>query len=289
MSKLKNNSLQFKSEIKNNFESLDNKGIIEIQQLDDLINIINSKKANPFLFNFIKSLTVLKNQENEEGISYEEYISYLDNILNDNKSKDGLKNIFNVFCNADTGNISWTTFPLIARELGEKEISEKLLEKLNQSKLYTKDLNFNEFYELMNNENEDPNIINNSKNIEISENSENINISNLKINEEVENYEEKPTYKQRKRMKKLIESDKTNSSKNSIPEIDDDIIVEERSYNNQKEDSNTDNDKSNKRYHRRYRSKKVKSNNYNENIENESNNINNHKSYIKYRKNHFNY
>ena len=281
----KTNSLQYKTEIKNNFESLDNNGIIEIQQLDDLINIINSKNKNPFLFNFIKSLTVLKKQENEEGISYEEYISYLDNILNDNNSKDGLKNIFNVFCNADTGNISWTTFPLIARELGEKEISEKLLEKLNQSKLYTKDLNFNEFYELMNNENEDPN----SKNIEISENSENINISNLKINEEVKNYEEKPTYKQRKRMKKQIESDKTYSSKNSVQENDDDIIVEEKSYNNQREDSNTDNDRSNKRYHRRYRSKKVKNYNNNENIENESNNINNHKSYIKYRKNHFNY
>ena len=291
MSKLKDNSLQYKTEIKNNFESLnpDNKGIIEIQKLDDLINIINSKKKNPFLFNFIKSLTVLKKQENEEGISYEEYISYLDNILNDNKSKDGLKNIFNVFCDGDTGNISWITFSLIARELGDNEIAEKLLKKLNQSKLYTKDLNFNEFYELMNNEYEETIKNSNSKNIEISENSENINISNLKINEEVEDYEEKPTYKQRKRMKKIIESDMTNSSKNSVQENDEDIIVEEKSYSNQKEDSNTDNEKSNKRYHRRYRSKKVKNNNNNENIENESNNINNHKSYTKYRKNHFNY
>ena len=288
MSKLKDNSLQYKTEIKNNFESLnpDNKGIIEIQKLDDLINIINSKKKNPFLFNFIKSLTVLKKQENEEGISYEEYISYLDNILNDNKSKDGLKNIFNVFCDGDTGNISWITFSLIARELGDNEIAEKLLKKLNQSKLYTKDLNFNEFYELMNNEYEETIKNSNSKNIEISENSD---ISNLKINEEVEDYEEKPTYKQRKRMKKIIESDMTNSSKNSVQENDEDIIVEEKSYSNQKEDSNTDNEKSNKRYHRRYRSKKVKNNNNNENIENESNNINNHKSYTKYRKNHFNY
>ena len=118
MSSLKDNTLQYKEEIKNNFESFDpnNKGIIETQKLNDFINSINSKKKNPFIYNSIKSLTALKKQENEEGISSEEYISFIDNKLNDDKSNEGLKNIFNVFCDGNTGNISWNTFPLIARE-----------------------------------------------------------------------------------------------------------------------------------------------------------------------------
>ena len=125
------------------------------------------------------------------------------------------------------------------------------------------------------------------KNNEISENSENINLNNLNINEYLEDYEEKPTYKQRKLLQKQnkeIESDITSSSKNSFQD-NDEIIVEEKYYD-KPEDANTDNDKLNKRYHRRYRSKKIKSNFNDNNLENGNNT---HKSYTKYRKKHSNY
>ena len=291
MSSLKDNTLQYKEEIKNNFESFDpnNKGIIETQKLNDFINSINSKKKNPFIYNSIKSLTALKKQENEEGISSEEYISFIDNKLNDDKSNEGLKNIFNVFCDGNTGNISWNTFPLIARELGNNEIADKLLKIIKQSKMYTKELNFQEFYELMNNEYDD--YSNYTFKNENSENSD-ININNLKINEYLD-IDEKPTYKQRRQiLQKLKENESSmTSSKNSIQD-NDEIFVEEKYYNNQRpEEVNKDNDyeKTNKRYHRRYRSKKVKNHNSNNLNENDENIKNQHKSYTKYRKNHINY
>ena len=296
MSSLKDKNYFLKKEIKNNFESFsqNNNGIIETDQLNDFINSVNSKKKNPFLYNSIKTLTTIKKEGNEDGISSEEFISFIDNQLNDDKSKEGLKNIFNVFCDSNTGNISWNTFPLIAKELGDNENAEKLLKVIKQSKMYTKELNFNEFYDIMSND------INNDKieknytfnNNEISENSENINLNNLNINEYLEDYEEKPTYKQRKLLQKQSkenDSDMTSSSKYSYRD-NDEIIVEEKYYNNNNNnEKQEDNDKSNKRYHRRYRSKKVKSN-YNNNNENENNNNNNnYKSYNKYRKKHPNY
>ena len=290
MSTSKDNSLLLKKEIKKNFKSFsqNNNGIIETDQLNDFINSVNSKKKNPFLYNSIKTLTAIKKQENEEGISSEEFISFIDNQLNDDKSNEGLKNIFNVFCDSNTGNISWNTFPLIAKELGDNENAEKLLNVIKQSKMYTKELNFEEFINIMNNDNEISDNNYSFKNSEINENKENININNLNINEYLEDYEEKPTYKQRKLLQKQNkenESDINSSSKNSYREKDE-IIVEEKYYdNNQNLEDNED--KSNKRYHRRYRSKKIKSNN-NDNIENENNNIN-HKSYTKYRKKHSNY
>jgi Ca2+-binding EF-hand superfamily protein len=297
MSTLKDNSLLLKKEIKKNFElfSQDNNGIIETEQLNDFINRINSKKKSPFIYNSIKNLTAMKKRENDEGITSEELISYIDNQLNDDKSNEGLKNIFDVFCDSNTGNISWNTFPLIVKELGNNEIAEKLFNIIKQSKMHTKELNFKEFYDIMNNDNETINKTYTFKNNETSEYSENINYNNLNINEYLEDYEEKPTYKQRKLLQKQSgenESDITYSSKKSLQENDDiNINVEEKFYNNDNNDNNEkteDNDKSNKRYHRRYRSKKVKSN-YNENIENENININNHKSYTKYRKKHPNY
>ena len=292
MSSLKDNTLQYKEEIKNNFESFDpnNRGIIETQELNDFINSINSKKKNPFIYNSIKSLTALKKQENEEGISSEEYISFIDNKLNDDKSNEGLKNLFNVFCDGNTGNISWNTFPLIARELGNNEIADKLLKIIKQSKMYTKELNFKEFFELMNNENDD--YSNYTFKNENSENSD-ININNLKINEYLD-IDEKPTYRQRKQILQKLkenESSMTYSSKNSVQD-NDEIVVEEKYYNNQKQEETSkdnDNEKTNKRYHRRYRSKKVKSHNNNNLNENLENGNNSHKSYTKYRKNHINY
>ena len=291
MSILKDKSLQYKIEIKNNFESFsqNNNGKIETAKLNDFINSVNSKKKNPFLYNSIRTLTAIKKKENEEGITFEEFISFIDNQLSDDKSNEGLKNLFNVFCDSNTGNISWNTFPLIAKELGDNAVAEKLLNIIKQSKMYTKELNFKEFFDIMNNDYDDLNKNYTFKNNEISENSENINLNNLNINEYLEDYEEKPTYKQRKLLQKQnkeIESDITYSSKNSF-QGNDEIIVEEKYYDNQRpEDANTDNDKLNKRYHRRYRSKKVKSNFNDNNVENGNNT---HKSYTKYRKKHSNY
>ena len=289
MSILKDKSLQYKTEIKNNFESFSqkNNGIIEAEKLNNFINSVNSKKKNPFLYNSIKTLTSIKKRENEEGITSEEFISFIDHQLSDDKSNEGLKNLFNVFCDSNTGNISWNTFPLIAKELGDNAVAEKLLNIIKQSKVYTKDLNFKEFFDIMNNDYDEIYKNYTFKNNEISENSENINLNNLNINEYLEDYEEKPTYKQRKLLQKQnkeIESDITSSSKNSFQD-NDEIIVEEKYYD-KPEDANTDNDKLNKRYHRRYRSKKIKSNFNDNNLENGNNT---HKSYTKYRKKHSNY
>ena len=297
MSYLKDNTLQYKTEIKNNFESLDpsNNGIIETEKLIDFINSINTRKNNKFIYNSIKSLTSLKKEENQEGISSEEYISFIDNQLNDDKSNEGLKNIFNVFCDSNTGRISWNTFPLIAKELGDTETADKLLNIIKQSKMYTKELNFKEFFDMMSTEDDanDPNYtfkVNETS--EYSENNNN-NLNNLNINDYMEDLEERPTYKERKLMQKQNRENESNisSSKNSIQD-NSEIIVEEKYYDNQRpEDINNenendnDNDKSNKRYHRRYRSKKVKSN-VNENPDN--GNVA-HKSYTKYRKKHINF
>ena len=292
MSSLKDNTLKYKEEIKNNFESFDqnNRGIIETKKLNDFINSINTKKKNPFIYNSIKSLTALKKKENEEGISSEEYISFIDNKLNDDKSNEGLKNIFNVFCDGNTGNISWNTFPLIARELGNNEVADQLLKIIKQSKMYEKELNFKEFFELMNNEYDD--FSNYTFKNENSENSD-INLNNLKINEYLD-IDEKPTYMQRRQILQKLkenESSMASSSKNSIQD-NDEIIVEEKYYNNQRKveiNKDNDNEKTNKRYHRRYRSKKVKSHNINNLNENYENGNIDHKSYTKYRKNHINY
>ena len=252
MSKLKDNSLQYKTEIKHGFEVMEpgNNLKISTEKLNDISKAMNSKKNNPFLYNTIKSLIAQKEEENEENISFKEYMSFLDDQLDDIESKDGLQKIFSVFCDSNQSSFSWTKLPLIVKELGDNEMANKLLKLIEQANLYNKDLNFKEFSEIMNTDYE----------IE----------KNLKIDNS-EDYEDMESYKQKKRKYKKKEDNEegTVSSKNSY-----------RDKNEENKKSGEDiEEKLSKRYHRRYRDNKSK----NDNNEN-GNGVN--KVHSKYRKKH---
>jgi hypothetical protein len=296
MSSFKDKTNQYENEIKRNFKTYNDnkKDIIQAKKFNDLLNISNKNQKNQFMYDSIKSLIDLKKEENEENISPEEYISFIENQLND-KNNDNLKNIFNVFCDSNTQKISWITFPLIAKELGNEELSNNLMNIIGQSKLYSKKINYEEFVDIMNSESDDEKEEIDIKSNNIDDNNQKNNSKtnspddeeNLKINDFIENYEEKPTYKQRKiianRNKKYEEE--ISSSSKSINKASDDIIIEEKSEENKisNYENDNDNEKIVKRYHRRYRSKKIPNNNENHNSEN----INaNHKVINKYRKKH---
>jgi Ca2+-binding EF-hand superfamily protein len=296
MSSSKNKTEQYENEIKTNFKTYNDnkKDIIQAKKFNDLIYISKNNKKNQFMYDSIKSLIDLKQEEKEENISPEEYISFIENQLNTDKNNNNLKNIFNVFCDSNTQKISWNTFPLIARELGNEELADNLMNVIRQSKLYSKKINYEEFLDIMNSESdeekEEIDIKSNNIDDKNNKNSKTDNINeeeNFKINDYIENYEEKPTYKQRKiianRNKKY--EDEISSSSKSINKASDDIIIEEKSEENKisNYENDNDNEKIIKRYHRRYRSKKIPNNNENHNSEN----INlNHKAINKYRKKH---
>ena len=296
MSSFKNKTEQYENEIKTNFKIYNDnkKDIIQAKKFNDLIYISKNNKKNQFMYDSIKSLIDLKQEEKEENISPEEYISFIENQLNTDKNNNNLKNIFNVFCDSNTQKISWNTFPLIAKELGNEELADNLMNVIRQSKLYSKKINYEEFLDIMNSESDEEKeeIDIKSNNIDDKNNknikTDNINDEeNFKINDYIENYEEKPTYKQRKiianRNKKY--EDEISSSSKSINKVSDDIIIEEKSEENKisNYENDNDNEKIIKRYHRRYRSKKIPNNNENHNSEN----INlNHKAINKYRKKH---
>ena len=296
MSSSKNKTEQYENEIKTNFKTYNDnkKDIIQAKKFNDLIYISKNNKKNQFMYDSIKSLIDLKQEEKEENISPEEYISFIENQLNTDKNNNNLKNIFNVFCDSNTQKISWNTFPLIAKELGNEELADNLMNVIRQSKLYSKKINYEEFLDIMNSESdeekEEIDIKSNNIDDKNNKNSKTNSLNdeeNFKINDYIENYEEKPTYKQRKiianRNKKY--EDEISSSSKSINKASDDIIIEEKSEENKisNYENDNDNEKIIKRYHRRYRSKKIPNNNENHNSEN----INlNHKAINKYRKKH---
>ena len=256
MSQIKDNTQQYKKEIKNGFEALEpgNNQTIKTEKLNEVITSTDSKNKKPFLYKTIKSLVSQKKKENEEEISLEEYLSFIDNQLDDIESEEGLQKIFSALCDSNHKNFSWTNLPLILKELGDDEMANKLLKLLEQAKLYNKDLNFKEFTGIMSIEDDY--------------------VKSNKI--ESEDYEDVESYKQRKlkNNKKEEYEEVTLSSKNSYKDS-----YKDKNEDNKKSGEDNDGEKSSKRYHRRYRDNKAKN-------DNNDNGNGNNKVHYKYRKKH---
>ena len=201
MSKLNNKSSQYKTEIKNAFKSLnpDNNEIIEANQLNDCNKIMNYKQKNPFLYNSIKSLTSKKSEENDEYISSKEYISYIDNKLNDDN-----ENIFNIFCEGNKDGFSLTKLAKTAKELGDDNTANKMMKLIEQAKLFNKEITFDEFQDILNDDYDNDNNIKSSNESVDFEEKEN---SNLKLKKEEE---DKKTISSKNEDPKENEADKTN-------------------------------------------------------------------------------
>lgn len=248
MSKKINNekTQKLKSEIKNAFNSFEpeNNGLININQLNDCSKINNLNKKNPFLSDAINSLTLQKNEQNEELISSQEYLSFFDEQLKDLDSKEGLEKIFNIINQGSDKNFSFMKLPLIMKELGNDEAAEKLMTLIEQGKMMNKEIDFDEFCDIMNDDYD----------------------NNLKSLNESDDNEMKESYKEKKNKRKNKEesdemgtlSSKNEDTKNSL--------------------ENNEGEKTKKRYHRRYRDTK------NKNENNEKDNNTNNKIHTKYRK-----
>ena len=241
----------YKNEIQNAFNSYepDNNGFININQLNDYTKINNIKKKHPFIYDSIKSITSQKNEEKNDMISSEEYLDFFDEQLNDINSKEGLKNIFNVLADGDDKKLSWNKLPIIAKELGDNNMANNLLNLIEQGKLFNKDINFDEFCDIINDDSDDD--------------------KNIKSFNESDESEEK---------EKIINKNKKNKSQNK-EESEDMGTITSKNEDTKNSMDNNDGEKSNKRYHRRYRDTKNK----NENKDN-GNNTNNNKMHTKYRK-----
>ena len=247
----KDKSSLYKNEIQNAFNSYepDNNGFININQLNDYTKINNIKKKHPFIYDSIKSITSQKNEEKNDMISSEEYLDFFDEQLNDINSKEGLKNIFNVLADGDDKKLSWNKLPIIAKELGDNNMANNLLNLIEQGKLFNKDINLDEFCDIINGDSDDD--------------------KNIKSFNESDESEEKETIKNK---------NKKNKSQNK-EESEDMGTITSKNEDTKNSMDNNDGEKSNKRYHRRYRDTKNK----NENKDN-GNNTNNNKMHTKYRK-----
>ena len=150
MSRTKYNQDEDLEEIKEGFEMFDveNKGQIDPLELKETMEEMNLKEKNPFIYDIISSFCSDKSIKSKGGLSSDDFISYLQNEMIDPKGKKGIKTIFNVFSDLDN-KIPMTTFYQTAREVGDEEGGAEIRDLVEKSKTGGKELDFDEFYDIM--------------------------------------------------------------------------------------------------------------------------------------------
>ena len=136
-------------------------GLINPNELKEIMKTMNMEDKNPFLYNIIEKFCLDPNIQEKGGIEAEDFIFKLEEEIDDISSLEGLNNLFSIFFNPMTNTIPITTFPEVAKNVGEEENEEKLKNLITQSQLGDKELNFGQFKELINREKEFSNKYNN--------------------------------------------------------------------------------------------------------------------------------
>ena len=220
------------NEIRKGFEMFDveNKGQIDPFELKETIEDMNLKYKNPFIYELITSLCLGKDIKSKGGLTSGEFISILQEKISDVESKQGIKTIYEVFSDSDN-KVPMPTFYQVAKEVGDEEGGAEIRNLVELSKTGGKEIDFNEFYDIM----KEKNIMNkynyNSNKMNKSANKSQSKGKNIDENESGQDTYEKK-YLTKNNEKKIVEN-KTNfvfMEKNIVTEEDNDSPLKANRY-----------------------------------------------------------
>ena len=128
-------------------------GLINPIEVKEIMDIMNMSEKNPFLYNIINNLCLDEEIQRKGGINAEDFISLLDQEIDDISSLEGLQKIFSIFSDVNSNKISLPTFSQIINQndmdLGKD--SEDIKKLISKPEISGKEIDFNEFKDIMNN------------------------------------------------------------------------------------------------------------------------------------------
>ena len=128
----------------------DSGGLVNPNELKEIMDIMNMSEKNPYIYDIILSLCSDEETQQKGGIEASDFISLLDQNLNDISSKGGVKKIFSVFSNSSTNKIPLPVFSHVVGDgnsFGDE--GEKIKKLISKPEINGKELNFNEFDDIV--------------------------------------------------------------------------------------------------------------------------------------------
>ena len=134
------------------FESSENPDMVNPKEIKILMDKLDLKDKMSFIYNLISELCSNKKILKKGCLSKTDFISFLEKKLNDSETKEGIGTIYNVFTDSKEDTLPMTNFCRTAREIGDMEKDEELKQLLKEAEMTGKELNFEEFHEIMKND-----------------------------------------------------------------------------------------------------------------------------------------
>lgn len=234
-------------EIKQGFEmfDVDNKGVIDPVELIETMEEMNIKETNPFLYELLQSLSENDNFKSKGGVTYDEFITFLEEKTNNDNSDESIQRIFSVFKDDQTNLVPIQKIHQKVKEVGDEKSDEELKILIEQSHQGGKELTLEEFQKIMNG----------SENVVLSDKKEVKKKITPKKNEE--NNEEKTAKRSYRHMreKKEEKTEEKTEPKEEVTVVETTVTTEQVVENGvpQKEESKT----STKKYSYRNRGSRV--------------------------------
>ena len=125
---------------------IDNTGKISPFELKETMDAMNMKDKNPVIYSLISSLCT---DEYKEGITSDDFISYITEKMSEDTSEEGIRRIFDIFTEPNSETISLSNFVQAAKELREDVTEKELKDLLEKAKASGNELTFEEFYNIM--------------------------------------------------------------------------------------------------------------------------------------------
>ena len=138
-------------EIRKGFEMFDvnGTGVIDPLELLEVMDSMNLKEKNPFIYEMIESICSEKEFLKKGGVTLDELVNYVYNKVNDTETNAGIRQMYDVINDRDTDTVSMSTFYTLAKDYGDKLSEDEIRELLEKTQMGGEELNFDEFYTIM--------------------------------------------------------------------------------------------------------------------------------------------
>jgi Ca2+-binding EF-hand superfamily protein len=127
----------------------DNGGLVNPNELKEIMETMNMDEKNPFIYNTILDLCSNPEIQEKGGIEAADFISLLDQGINDTSTRDGVHNLFSIFSNTSTNTVPLQIFSQIAGDDNSMDGSEDIKKLISKPEINGKELDFDEFHDIV--------------------------------------------------------------------------------------------------------------------------------------------
>ena len=127
----------------------DNGGLINPNEFKEIMETMNMDEKNPFLYNTILDLCSNPEIQEKGGIEAADFISLLDQGINDTSTTEGIHNIFSIFSNTTTNTVPLQIFSQIVGDDNSIDGSEDIKKLISKPEINGKELDYDEFHDII--------------------------------------------------------------------------------------------------------------------------------------------